>query len=561
MYVVTTNRPVPDVEDEDCYIVFLVDTRPITCGLTWGYAINGKVNEVGMLRHCQAHCPPGYTACVSGGRRDVFGNLRVFSGEVLSVDFVREGPGEGGLMSRHAGTPSDRPPDDGDSSNSDSSSSDESQPARSVRARTQATGQADVGSARTLASALPQLHRSGPANPPLDSVWRTLQHSRPCNPFVPWLKCFAFCTLISCNKAVQFSHAPQHQAAPTKAAELSGRVEMWFQVHTQEACPSGPPGATSLYTGPSGPFSIVGRPLPTPCRAKQPSLQDEDFRALALAPVGMTLLEESVTRADSPAMFLAATLLDTIIEHLRDSDHERVAHGELAERRCLSLAASIHPTPFQVQAQALADIIPKPVRGVDFWGEVVVDWLDLDLSGLLAARTTPAKWRAVFQNLPTWWDRREDEPPQQLVIYTDGSAATRVAADVAPAAWAFAVWVRTPVRLLLLGFATHTAVPPFTPFSLGETEDTPLTAELLALAWALIWTLEFGAGLGLPVEFRYDCTSAGGGVFGGSPFATHAYSGGRAFSCIFHGTSTALRGEPCPTYAYTCSRPRWRPGQ
>ena len=179
-----------------------------------------------------------------------------------------------------------------------------------------------------------------------------------------------------------------------------------------------------------------------------------------------------------------------------------------------SLAACLPPTPFQAQAQALAEVIPRAVDGAAYWAELVVDWLDLDLSGVLAAHTTPEEWRAVFPHLPTWQDRRTDEAPQQLVIYTDGSAATRLGNDVAPAAWAFAVWLRMPDRLLLLGFAAHTTVPLFTPFSLGETADTPLTAELLAIAWALLWAIEFGAGLGLPIEFRYDCTSAGGGVFG-----------------------------------------------
>ena len=56
-------------------------------------------------------------------------------------------------------------------------------------------------------------------------------------------------------------------------------------------------------------------------------------------------------------------------------------------------------------------------------------------------------------------------------------------------------------------------VPADTPFFLGEMVDDAVTAELLALAWALCWSFEHGYAYGVPLLFRFDATGAGFGSF------------------------------------------------
>ena len=100
-----------------------------------------------------------------------------------------------------------------------------------------------------------------------------------------------------------------------------------------------------------------------------------------------------------------------------------------------------------------------------------------------------------------------------LHIYTDGSATTG-SQEVAPASWAFGVWCETEGDLLYFGGAAGCAVPESTPYHVGETADTPVQAELLALTWAFAWVLQFAPSLHMSVCFHYDATSVGRGVFG-----------------------------------------------
>ena len=120
----------------------------------------------------------------------------------------------------------------------------------------------------------------------------------------------------------------------------------------------------------------------------------------------------------------------------------------------------------------------------------------------------------------TWHRDPKAGVPRGLLVYTDGSAQGNHAPmsasehDILPAAWAFAVWAQCDGGLFFLGASSYATTPPDTPFHLGEAADDSLTAELLGLAWALVWALEHGAKFQVPIEFRYDSTSAGGGVFG-----------------------------------------------
>ena len=64
------------------------------------------------------------------------------------------------------------------------------------------------------------------------------------------------------------------------------------------------------------------------------------------------------------------------------------------------------------------------------------------------------------------------------------------------------------------GHSAHTAVLDGTAFHLGESRDDAMIGELLALAWALVWVIDYGVKFQVPVTVLYDSTSAGGGTFG-----------------------------------------------
>ena len=76
-------------------------------------------------------------------------------------------------------------------------------------------------------------------------------------------------------------------------------------------------------------------------------------------------------------------------------------------------------------------------------------------------------------------------------------------------------------------------MPPDDTRFLGATEDTPLTCEQLAVAWGLIWVIQYGAQLALPVVMRIDCQAAEHGTFGQSraPCPVGAHSELSAFVC------------------------------
>ena len=56
-------------------------------------------------------------------------------------------------------------------------------------------------------------------------------------------------------------------------------------------------------------------------------------------------------------------------------------------------------------------------------------------------------------------------------------------------------------------------MPPDSPYHCCEGADDALTAEQLAVCWALVWVVDYGHQFQVPVTICYDCTSAGLGAF------------------------------------------------
>ena len=118
---------------------------------------------------------------------------------------------------------------------------------------------------------------------------------------------------------------------------------------------------------------------------------------------------------------------------------------------------------------------------------------DWHLGPLLQFSEAPLALRTALLDVPLWHEAPLTINATHLEVFTDGSASgPSEPLRTAPAGWAFTVWVVAGQRSYFYGAAYSTAVPPGTPFYLGETRDTPLQSELLGICWALVWLFEYG---------------------------------------------------------------------
>ena len=524
VYVAALRRSVHDIP-------YILDLRPVLLGLTWAYAPHGRIDisELGA-RHCQ-RCPHGFFVRILGGSgpSELANHFRwVQAGQVITVLFQRR-------RVASIAPPSSSTPSDNNAQHQAGFSDDDGSDGSFSTS----------GPSHTTASAYRQDAGTGSTRGHRDATTRCglhlgLHHGKAgiaaaCPFRYTCMRAALFLSFFVQGATVQVFAIADDTMPIDVAANEAGF--MWNAVSNDPARPPGPQqdtpvacfaldadphpvpprfGSSNHITGcpvsaPDRAGRAQHRRLPTPCRAGMPYVlgptSDDDIADLDQCLVlGFTLLENSIRRPDSEAFMLAATLLDTL--------QEFQTLGVRARTACrLSLDTLVPPTAFQADAIALANTIPTPVSAADYWSGAVSDWLDTDLTHLCADSTIPSGWRDVFAGLPTYTSITASDTVKGVVIYTDGSADARHTGDIAPAAWSFAVWFQTCSQLLFAGCSAHSTVPLRTPFSLGETDETPFTAELLALAWSLVWALEFGASFGVPIEFRYDCTSAGGCAF------------------------------------------------
>ena len=296
---------------------------------------------------------------------------------------------------------------------------------------------------------------------------------------------------------------------------------MWHNVLTDAARAPGPHCPTpcpdcSITPAPNCDILTRIRAVPTPVRASYGTPQ------VTVMTPGPTLLEQAVSDANGYPFFLASTLLETLQEFffpVSDAAAKDIGFSQQADveqptvdesnsdsviRQTVLLETSVPTSHFQQQCLQLESILDFTTTGQD--------WLDNDLRPLLEDTQVPLKWRTHFVNIRKWHE--EGEPsPHAIHIFTDGSAAT-LTTDVKPCSWAYTVWFDTPLGCHLYGFASESAAVPDTPYFLGEVEDTALVGEQLALAWGMVWVIEFAGFYGVPVTFHYDARGAGKGAFG-----------------------------------------------
>ena len=264
-----------------------------------------------------------------------------------------------------------------------------------------------------------------------------------------------------------------------------------------------PPGGEQPYQDGCGIRSFVDRrPVPTPCRSGVfcvgtplralthcdiGKFGETDYSSWALAiedPL-VTLLGEAAAESDQWA-FLAATLLDTLLDHFTASSYSptggallRLADHLPTVRTHDLTAATVDLGPFFASAGRL--ILPG-------------SW---PLACALPANVTrPVDLQQLRTGSPPLL-----EPLDEAHIYTDGSYNGEVAS------WAFAVILdRGPVCSLYGWASGRVSVQPEDPWFIGALEHTPLVGEQSALIWAILWAMQSSSCTRL--KFYSDCLVA-----------------------------------------------------
>ena len=511
--------------------ILILDLRPLLRDIGWQLVQGDSISLAALERRFQAACPDGFILMVLGGRPETREDdtlIHLEDGQVLILEFMVR------FDQQDAHGP-DSDLSDGDDSNtptSDAPSTDEAgSDAESLDASMKSLPRSEPnfsGSEHQHTISAPAESRSTCAKfsvPPSGQLVRGTRFGL----FICWIHC-----LMQPLLAVQLSELGTPLPVTHQPSSPAPEV-MWIATACDQPPPSGTVHDTPVLA--AEPMWKVcdtrrtasrHRPMPTPCRSnRHPTVSLHDDPSAVLSSLGVdanqvpgpTLLEEAVRHPANTAYFEARVLLSALKEYF--SEIEQSAEPSPSTRpTSLSLDALVPPTSFQQSALDLQDIVPARCSGTS--PDLAFDWLDVDLKPYLRSRFATPEWRAFYASMLTWHTNPSSGALRAFLLYTDGSASnpTDSDTDILPAAWAFAVWAVCDTGLYFVGASTHTAAPPGTPYHVGEMSDDSLTAELLALTWALSWALEHGARHQVPLEFRYDSTAAGLGVFGAQRLPT-----------------------------------------
>ena len=214
----------------------------------------------------------------------------------------------------------------------------------------------------------------------------------------------------------------------------------------------------------------------------------------------ITLLEASVTSPDSQAFFLAATLLETVLEHLEEAAH---CQPPPAQAQQLCLHDHVPPPSFNLDV----DRVPLP-HGQPLLRHLVQPWpTEWLLPHDWARDDLPTTAKAQLQHAKPWKHLLSSAPRTELwfSIYTDGSATQ----DGRNSGFAVVIFVCTqdsisPLGIVGGGILGCNASP--------WVVDCPpaLHAEHVALAVAILWCLQMTGVLQcVTCQLCFDCTAAG----------------------------------------------------
>ena len=251
------------------------------------------------------------------------------------------------------------------------------------------------------------------------------------------------------------------------------------------------------------------------------------------------LLEEAAQESDEWA-FLAATLLDTLLQHFEigmpASTHPVQAPGSSQPRRVISLANTCVPPSTRKPSHSLPEVISKVAQGQPW---TPAEWANLDQPCTLAGVQmpfTPADFLVFLAGAPpllavsqvrvnqdvvhlldagpfsrqhTHVDRSTD--PRRIMCYTDGSFYPPKQEKPAAAGWA-CVFLEPRARTLSCAYGS------LPPWLTEKVEVSAYQAECTALLFAGMIAAD--AFKGVPVQFLSDCQAALGIASGSHKCAT-----------------------------------------
>ena len=343
--------------------VYFLDQRPILLGVTWGIAPGG-ILDVAAIRERHAHRCPGYcTVHISGGQplAPPQSHLHaIHDGETLTVAFVS-------LVFPAPDLPPEIDPyDDDDQADSDTDGHSSSNDSLGYEAGDRASAQRDAG---TGSSSFPPAPRTS-GNPSTEYACSTACDPEPrdvrvfqgqgCSRVEMWSCPFLrhaflegqagitpFLLHLAVLIMVPFSSTGIIRLALRTALRqhrilflalllvahmqraVAAPVDSWHsvdQVHTSDS-------TCLLHANCSLDLGRPIRPIPTPCRSTClahtfPDGPEQDHGRESTVDLSSlsTLLEGCVQQPDSQAFFLAATLLETLLEHFAFSEQTDVAH-------------------------------------------------------------------------------------------------------------------------------------------------------------------------------------------------------------------------------------------
>ena len=497
-------------------VLYVLDLRPILLPIRVMRAPDGRI-EISFLHGIlSTHCPPGYCMTIEGGTcspgaANHYRNVEF--GDVIRVEFRARRIPEAARGSQEPASIVQETPDiypGGDVQATTESSSSASRDAGTGGShRTRLDEQL---STHTLLARFVQLSRAWTQTLPKDGVlrllyWRHLTIARAAFMWVCHLHGLAY-TISQLGVGLAFLLACSFHVGLNIATSLSPRHPAWvlFLTYTMQHAATGmqlPPGlGTDACALPAGcEVSIAARIRATP-RPLYPTSRD----SVALAttahsvtwtgsanqrqqpganppPAGdefVTLLEQSVRDPSSRAMFLAATLVETLCEHFAVNGEPEPAAVDLEGNPCklqLSLAAHLPTartfdlTSVQVHVGCTADHIATLLRdGV----RRLAPFPDFPVG---YART----WAS---ERPPACSDRSPHAAQTIEIYTDGSF------DGTCSSWAFHASGDWGEGFRTLGWiGDQVELDAESPLYLGAQLHGALQGELSALFWRLVWAL------------------------------------------------------------------------
>ena len=502
--LVVLPRPEPtDVETEEvAQVLYLLDMRPITCGLTWGLAADGKVREAPLLASCGDSCPPDYRVVISGGHRDVLGALRVREGDVLIVEFVRNPPC---LFV-------DDPSEDSEAADSSSSSSYSSGPEGDIAERSNDGRGARPGSRDTAAG---ERGPSGPSSTHMDSAPCALPASPQISfivagcgnaaaavPQTPGcLRLLFYCLLGStlCQPGTAVMGARSGRDSGPKPSEQAS--DTWLMRYMNQLHPSGALAATPvvpdrvprpgtrlrnngarLYAGVTAELLPPRRrPLPTPCRSRSQARPLSNHLPCQATPCEATVGQDRVVLSSPAPISLDALIPEKMLEGTWQPVSPEIFPMDGAQCPLPGNAEQVDQLFRKVAFSALGAVprhLHEPLR-FDFWVA----------EGCVG---------------------RSPSPGESLVLTSDGSFRV----NDASAGWGLTLSLSSEGHLGTPGQFVGCVYGDVLPYRayLGHEDPDAYDAEVVGLLWCAVVMLQLPDGFDCIV--RADNTSALQGVQG-----------------------------------------------